>query len=123
MDKIGNFEFDAMIAPNGVPSIAYAEQEESRPGIDGYDFLIMGKRSEDFLLRTVSHFRTLTQANAAVKSYELAAGTFQNVTFAQVQYSQVRIRSVRPNTPQRLIMSSSGDKYRVETEWIMKRTA
>jgi hypothetical protein len=118
--KIGGYRMHQMAG--AVPAWKNAVLTKARAGTDGYTFVKLGKRSNEFELKTVALVGNLSDARRRQRDYESLQGTFVRLETAQGQsYTGVLVHDVSCELDP-LILSTDGSDARIMATWRLQRT-
>jgi hypothetical protein len=117
--SIGAATFDGMTGD--IPGWRNQVVSLERAGVDGYTYLLQGKRSQPFTLRTIKTSADATSAKTLADRYDTLCGTFVNVTEGNGRvYNKVLVLDVS-HTVTRLALSTDGNTYLVAASWQLQR--
>jgi len=117
--KISIYEFDAMAGE--VPSWGNDIQTKARPGVDGYTFVFLGKRSRQFQLRTRSTADGRSDAEDRAEQYEAMRGEFVTVREPGGRETMsIMVMDVATQLKP-LAVCTDGNSWLIETAWTMQR--
>jgi hypothetical protein len=104
-----------------VPPMANAIEARDRAGTDGYTFILRGKRSPGFEIRTTSTHSTIADARSRCADYELLIGRFTTIEdTAGRSYGRVMVLGVSARA-YRLLFSTDGNYAAIEASWSLQR--
>jgi hypothetical protein len=117
--QIAGYSFTAWSGT--VPPMANAIEARERAGTDGYTFVLRGKRSPAFEVRTTSLHADIGTARGRCTDYERLIGTFVTLEDAAGRsYGRVIVLGVTARA-YRLLYSTDGSHAAVECSWSLQR--
>lgn len=104
-----------------VPPMANAIEARDRAGTDGYVFVLKGKRSPAFEIRTTSLHADIAAARRRCDDYELLIGRFVTIEDpAGRSYGRVMVIGASTRAF-RILHSTDGSRAGVECSWSLQR--
>ncbi len=117
--KIDTYTVDAWHGE--IPAWRNEVRSRARPGTDGYTFVLQGKRSEAFEVKTTTLVSTIAVARQRETDYAALCGTFVVVEPPAGNPLTVVVLDVATHAS-RLLRSTDGSYAMVQATWKFQRT-